>query len=295
MEDAPANPRDPVLERLDLMKQEIDVLQITAAEKAKPWYRDLSTMMSVLALVFSFGTTYVSCRRTAAQDLLSTRQDLRSLLQRMAALPKENVEIAKKYADDPASQTLVSGFINQENTLLAKQAAELTRLLPPRTVSATEYYAVALALQNAYDLAGASEFFTRAVDAAGDFNTDIGVRRARANLFFLLGRPDEGREAYRQAADIFLKYPGFDSYTKTATSVQTELSWAYSEANAGFASAVAEHLKKAEDLIGGLQPSPGTTMLRAQVTQARTVFAGGQPASLPVGAPDLGLGLPRAK
>ena len=143
-------------QKVDLMKREIDALQIAVTGHTTPWYKDVSTILSVVALMFSFGTTFVSYHRTTVQDIQSTRQELRGLLQRLAALPKENVDIYKKYADDSASMNVVGRLKNQEGTLLARQAAELAKKLPRDLVSSTEYYAIAIALQNSYDLAGAA-------------------------------------------------------------------------------------------------------------------------------------------
>jgi hypothetical protein len=52
-----------ITSRMDTMKGEIDGLQIGLTSQKKPWYRDLSTLISFLALLFSFGTTFVSYRR----------------------------------------------------------------------------------------------------------------------------------------------------------------------------------------------------------------------------------------
>src|SRR5437016_12374288 len=114
-------------ERMTTMKREIDALQIAVTGQKKPWYREVSTLISFLALTFSFGTTFVSYRRTESQDIQNSRQELRGLLQRLSALPKENVENMRKYKDDVEARTIIGGFINQENSLLARQAAELAR------------------------------------------------------------------------------------------------------------------------------------------------------------------------
>ena len=89
-------------QRVETLRREVDALQLAIIGQSKPWYRDVSTLLSIIALLFSFGTTYVSDRRVAAQDIQSTRQELRGLLQRLAALPKENVDMTKKYQGDPA-------------------------------------------------------------------------------------------------------------------------------------------------------------------------------------------------
>lgn len=278
-----------LVQKVDLMKREIDALQIAMTERAKPWYRNISILLSVIALLFSFGTTYVSYRRTAMQDIQNSRQELRGLLQRLSALPKENVDIRRKYVDDPASMNLVGGFINQENALLARQAAELARKIPSDLVSGTEYYAIAIALQNSYDLSGAEEFLRYSAQASKDFNTEIAALRFTANLQFVQGRPEAGRVEYQKALNIFSKYPGYDPYTKTSTNVWTELAWAFSEAGVGALSFAHQHVENAKALVNALPRSPGGDMLNAQVSQAEMQFATGQPITSPGTGSPLGI------
>jgi len=276
-------------QKVDLMKREIDALQIAITGNTKPWYQNISTLLSVVALLFSFGTTYVSYHRTTVQDIQSSRQELRGLIQRLATLPKENVDIQRKYADDPASINLVAGFINQENSLLARQAAELAKKLPGDLVSGTEYYAIAIALQNSYDLSAADEFLKYSVQAAKDFNTEIAAQRSTASLQFIQGRPEAGRVEYQKALNIFSKYPGYDPFTKTSTNVWTELAWASSEASVGPLSLAYQHVENAKALVNGLPHSPGANMLYAQVSQAEVQFASGQPITSPVAGSQLGV------
>lgn len=283
--------RDDRLERrVDLMKREIDGMQVAMMSANRPWFRSASTIIAVLALMFSFGTTYVSYKRADALEIQSARQELRGLLQRLAALPKENLEAARKYASDPAAALLVGGFINQENAMLSRQASEIARRLPNEIVSPTEYYAVAIALQNAYELSGAREFLRMslaAAEARSDFNSEIGALRMLAGLNFITGNPEEGRVEYQRARGIFTRYPHFDQYTKVSTNVWTELSWASSEAIARSPMLVNQHLESASGLLADLAPSPGLDALRAQVDQAKNQFkAMGQVAN-PSGQPSL--------
>jgi tetratricopeptide (TPR) repeat protein len=264
-------------QRMEIMKREIDTLQIQAATSSRPWYQNVSALLSIIALLFSFGTTYVSYRRTTVQDIQNARQELRGLLQRLAALPKENVEAGKKYADDPASRNMVGGFINQENTLLARNAAELAKKLPATAVSATEYYAIAGALQSAYDLAAANEFLEHAIKANPDFNTEISALRMAAGMKFLQGRPEDGRVEYQRALAIFSKYPQYDPFTKASTNVLTELSWAFSEANNNALSLATEHVENAEKFIVPLPGGVGVNMLKSQIAQARSQIVSGKP------------------
>jgi tetratricopeptide (TPR) repeat protein len=275
--------------RLEVMKREIDALQIAVTGSSKPWYKNISLMVSVIALLFSFGTTYVSYRRAAVQEIQNTRQELRELLQRLTALPRENVENMKKYASDPASMAMVGGFINQENTLLARQAAELAKRLPAEAVTAVEYYSVALALQNAYDLAGAADFLNLTTQSATDFNTEIAAMRMKAHLQFIQGRAESGRVEYQKALDIFSKYEDYDPFTKLSTNVWTELAWANSEALFfGPQSSASQHVENAKRLLDAAVPSPGVENLKAQVSQAEQQLAGHIPIA-PVSGPQFGV------
>ncbi len=90
------------------------------------------------------------------------------MLQRLAALPKENVEVGKEYAGDPGAIALVSGYIGQENALLARQAAEVAQSLPKDAVSSTEYYGIGLALGAASDLQNEKSFLKLAEETTQD-------------------------------------------------------------------------------------------------------------------------------
>jgi hypothetical protein len=274
-------------QKVNQMKGEIDAMQVSIAGQSKPWYRNVSTILAAVALLFSFGTTYVSYRRTAVQDVQSLRQELRGLLQRLASLPKENVDIQRRYADDPAVMGLVSGYINQENTLLARQAAELAKKLPSDSVSAIEYYAIGLALQNAYDTAAAGEFFEYSNQTAKDFNTEISALRSTATLRFIQGQPESGRVEYQKALNVFSKYPGYDLYTKTSTNIWTELSWAGSEYTVGRKDLATQHIESARTLLSRLPPSPGQEMLGKQVSQAEDRFGDGHHTNAPVVRPEV--------
>jgi hypothetical protein len=189
--DSPEKPLDEAgraeLSDIAALRRDVDALRTVVQTPHPVWYENASTLIAIIALLFSFGTTFVSYRRTQSQDVQSARVELRSLLQRLTALPKENVEMMKKYESDPQTIGTIGSFINQENALLGRQAAEIIRRLPPTYVSATEYYAVASALQGAYNVDAAKEFFSKAIDLATDMNDRVAGLRSRANLLFVTG------------------------------------------------------------------------------------------------------------
>lgn len=265
-------PHRDLAQEFDLIKREIDALQIAVMKSHTPWYRNISTIISVLALLFSFGTTVVSYRRTEAQDIESQRADLRSMLQRLASLPKENFEIGLRHADNPAAQAALAGYVNQENAMLARQAAELARRLPEDKVSATEFYAVALALQHSYNIDDSQYFLLRAIESARDFSDEIAAVRAYANLLFTTGKPEAGRVEYQKALSVFSnpKYRGYNDYTRNSTHAWTELHWAYSEANIGLIPSAQQHVANAATYVSRLIPGPNTDQLKKQIDFAKT-------------------------
>ncbi len=60
-----------------LLKREVDALQIAIHRQEAPWYKNMSTVLSIVALLFSFGTTFVSYKRTESQDVQNARVELR--------------------------------------------------------------------------------------------------------------------------------------------------------------------------------------------------------------------------
>lgn len=260
---------------LVLLKKEVDALQIAIHSKQLPWYKNIPTILSILALLFSFGTTAVSYLRTRSQDIQSSRIELRGLLQRLAALPRENIEITKKYEKtDPAAIASVTGLLNQENSLLARQAAEITKNLPEEFVSATEHFAIGSALLNSYNISGAIDSLTKAIDVSTDMNDRVGALRVRANALFISGQPETGRVDYQRALNVFQEFKiNYNDYTKRSIHIWTELSWAYSEVGVGLNDNALQHVANAQNIVSGLIPSPGAEQLKSQINHTKSIIA----------------------
>jgi hypothetical protein len=259
-----------------------------AAKEA--WYQTPSVIISITALMFSFGTTVVSYRRTEKQDIQAARAELRGILQRLSAIPRENLEAMKKNAGDPGAVAGISQLYNQESTMLTRQAAEIVNRLPRGLVSATEYYAIGIAFQSAYDLSSAKNFLGRARQAANNFNDEIGAIRSSANLDFIAGQPEDGRVLFQQALGIFSKYRGYDPYTMASTHVFTEVYWAYAEGNMSQFQLAAQHIDNAQRVADQLPPSQGSDGLKAQIQQAREQLVRAMSMGTGVGARGVGPG-----
>jgi hypothetical protein len=261
-----------IVARVDLMQHDIDGLRAAVAGQTKPWYRDASTLIAFMALLFSFGTTFVSYHRTEVQDVQSARQELRGILQRLSAIPREEIAASKQYAGDANTIFAISQLDNQENSILVRQASEIARKLPRDMVSATEYYAIAVAQQHAYDLRGAKESIRLAAGRATNFNDEIAAIRSGAYLDFLTGDLPAGRARFQQALNIFAKYPDYDPYTKISTSISTELAWGSSEAGIGQYSLALLHTGQAQKLVATLPQSPGADGLRQQIATCTQII-----------------------
>jgi len=154
MATTPSSPdeRSSLERRVDLMKQEIDALQIEVMKDRGPWYKRVSLLLpvviSVAAFLLALTTTILGESRLQREQEHANRVELRQLIQRLVTIPSENAEINSKYSDNPSLLSQVGGALNSEQIVLASQAADLISELDG-DVTASEYYAVASALGRA--------------------------------------------------------------------------------------------------------------------------------------------------
>jgi tetratricopeptide (TPR) repeat protein len=258
----------------------VDLLTEEVRSAKRPWYKDVATLISIGALVFSLGTTVVAGWHTQEQDTHNLRTELRGLLQRLAAMPKEAIEDNEKYKNNPGALTAILRNQNQENVILSRQADELLRRLPRDQVSATDYIAVAGALANSSIFDGAIADLNRALVVASPVLADeLGAVRNLAMLEMTLGKTGDARTHFQQAADIFGKdpYQGYDQVTKLMANADTEILWATAEGTAGNPDLFQQHLNKAEQFANSLPRGPQAEFMKANIAQVRS----GQPPTLP--------------
>lgn len=268
--------------KLDIMKREIDALQIVVMAGKAPWYKSPSMIISFIALLFSFGTTAVSYHRAAQDDVRSARAELRELLQRLTALPRDNFDLMKKYQGDVEGQAL-TGFLNQENSLLARQASEIVDRFP-HDISASEYLSVAVALMAASDVGKVPVYLDRAISQTSDPNVKVTALRNYGYHLLNVGKATEGRGRYEQALSIWVNYPAVNNYFKTSTDVLTEMYWAQAEFSVNNVEAAKEHVRKSLQRVGSLPPGPMTTQLQQQIFFTQKMVEQGAPAD-PLAAP----------
>jgi tetratricopeptide (TPR) repeat protein len=231
------------------------------AHSSPRWYRQASVVVSIIALITSLGAAFYSNRQTARQGEFAARTELGQLVQRLSALPKENQELLAKYANDPATYTSLSGLLNQENLVLAQQAADVARRIPDH-VSASECLAVAYALANSEDYARSLDLIEQGLSLPSNATAREGLLRLRGQNFFATGDPARGRAALQEALEVWQGQPEWEQGRGYA---YTELLWAGLEKSIGNCVEVEKHVSRARDEADRLNPSSG---LRAQVLQA---------------------------
>jgi hypothetical protein len=245
--------------------------------RSTPWYKNVSTLISVLALLFSFGTTYVSNKRTEAQDIINLKSDLRNILQRISDIPSRLTEININYSNNPGVIAILGGQLNQENSLFATQASDLVSKLPSDKVSAIELYSIAVSFQFSYQNEKAEKFYQLSfikANEADDMNTALSAKRGIANINFILGKPEVGRVQFQEALAIFETYKGYNDFTKKGNHILTLINWATAEASMGFIDLAKQKLDQAESIANSLTPSPNKNQLVGQIAQTRSQIFG---------------------
>jgi len=236
-----------ILERnIDQNDAELDALQIKMTAGQKPWDREITTIIALLAFLFSFATTMVSYRLSAQQRIHNDRAELRVFLQRLLELSKENTMLQT----DPNSQGVagyVSSFITYETTLLVYQAVEVMDRLPGR-VTANEYNLVAEMSNAIGDYNQSYKLLQQAVKVSQNANEEVSALRGLALLYYATGNREEGSATYKRALSVNERYPSMVPAYKDWTNSQTEVAWAGAELAQGNCAEARRHMQTAFEL-----------------------------------------------
>ena len=248
-------------EALSDLQNQVNQLKLNADKPSPPWYRQPSVLISTIALLLSTVTSYYSFILTEQQSDLGSRAQLGQLVQRLTALPKENADLSAKYANDPARSANLSGLINEENMVLAQQAADVIGRIPDLT-SAAEYLTVAHALERSENYSWSLGLIKGGLQIDADPATREGLLRLRAQVHFSSGDIALGREALTAALGV---WPDQPDWQKVRGNAFTELLWSSLEEGAGQCREAQLHLSRARALARQLDPrSPvGTQVLRS--------------------------------
>jgi hypothetical protein len=260
---APPQPADEVAELrslLDATKAELDALQthVLSEDKrgwSKHWPNVATILVAALTLAFSIWVNQGSAERLAEQDRHAARAELRELLQRLQALPVQNFQNNRTYADDPEAQSFLGGAIQGETVLLAQQAAGLIDELEGEA-GADEYAQVAYALTNAGYYQEADGLVVDGLAVVDNAQSLAGLLRQGAIIRFAMGDIEGGRARWQEALEVFDRFPDETAYAQAFSLSFTEAMWAHNEILQGDCETGALHLVHATDLARTLDSSP---------------------------------------
>jgi len=209
---------DPEIKQL---RDEVQRLRIATLDRERPWYRQPSTIVSLVAVLVSIGTAIFTGLETSEKDVRSKKEELRTVLATLIDLERQRVDRGNQSVSVSERESLT------QKRLIALDAAEFIAKKIPKEVSPYEYLYIAdqKALEGNYDKA--ERYYMSAVNASHDDLSRIISLRLIAMFYF--GIPDrhrnieKARDSFRKATEIF-KEPG-DPYSTYQVAI-TYVTWA---------------------------------------------------------------------
>jgi tetratricopeptide (TPR) repeat protein len=189
--------RDSTQDQLVTMKKEIDSLQIAMGESNRPWYRQASTIIAVVAVLLSLGTTYYSSRQARLQNIHNAKVELRGLIKEIESASLANVDIRNKYKNNAAALELAGSLVRTRQIVLVSQATDIIDSIPDE-VTATEYYAVGSALSTISPQRVLS-YYERGLAKADNVDSYLGISHSLGLHYFSIGDYERGRSSFTQA------------------------------------------------------------------------------------------------
>jgi len=185
------------------MKAEIDALQISAAERSRPWWKQASSWLAILALFVTAATAIQQDRLQHAQTdqdrkqgTIAAEAELSTVMTHIESMEREQITLAKL----PASKrTQAQVILNAQSLVWIEKG---TNLVDRRThvAGAAEYYALAQAIMSQI---GANdkviEYLVRALKLARDERTYALAAQVLADAHTRRGEPAAADEAFALA------------------------------------------------------------------------------------------------
>ncbi|MFC4014439.1 PDZ domain-containing protein [Nonomuraea purpurea] len=285
-----------LLERLSALEQKV------AAENKPWWRRETSNIIAIVSVVLAIASAVVGRIDLSASSDQARIEKLDGVVQRLTAIEREYAELIRNAQQDgkaypPDYVNIISSNLNTDRVMLARQAADLLDRVPHLATSA-EVYVVATQLAQSGETNRALEISVRAETLAKNYLEYTATVRLRAQIFFTMGKIDQGRAQMQRAENTFTDRKDFDQVTtqaqKDLTIIDTELRWAPLESDC---QAAWSHAKRAADLLVTAQiAGPDKMMLQQrsddlrQSTQKRCPAALGVQVSDAVGADGSAIG-----
>ncbi len=251
-----ASTPEPLKAEIKLIRDQVDQLQIAAAEKRKPWHKQRPSLMSLVALAFSIFTFALTQQKASLQEVRSKREELRKLLLELVAcretFTKELMPLPGDTADQRQSKDAGSSLLNSRRAIFLEAAEALADQLSGH-VSSSEYNVLANEKLAQADFKKAGSYFLLATHVDADpISNAVASRAAGMFCFSPQGRNfDEGRKWFAKACASTENEQDDYSIYHTGMSYQC---WGFSEVSWSFKEDGRSKLKKALECYERMSP-----------------------------------------
>ena len=203
-----------------LLRDQVDALQIAAAEKKTPWYRQMPSLAGLVALLLSISTAIYSGVQGRKQDVQKKQESLRTIVSSLIDLSGEqqtrlnSVEAQKLSTQE---REFIGGMINNKRMILAEAADNIVREIP-HDVSSSEYNVLATDKLGNGGAAKAEEYLRNAVEVSEEALARMIALRSLA-MFYAQRGPfysiAEARKKFQEAVDVIRGEPRDDATAYT--------------------------------------------------------------------------------
>lgn len=269
------------------LRRNIEVLK-SRIDSEVPWYREASTIVAILALIFSLSTTAVSYSKAKEQEYISSRAELRSIMERLSDLPAKHLQLQKDYEENPTLAAQLSGQVNSDNLALSNLADAVIRRIEGTSAGKgkildIELLSVATSLTSSFQHEKAKALLEMAQDRARDATTAAGIMRSLAGNYMYSNDIVAARRYMGKAREIYSNdiFKNDAPINQAVTNATTEIQWANMEMMLSDCAEAGKHLKEGKRLVVTLPPSLVAQQLTAQVVESRANLVNCSPIKLP--------------
>ena len=278
---APADLRDTI----DLIRDQVDILQVQAAEQQRPWYRQMSTLLSVIALavsvIFSSLSVYFRQQDKLEADKEHNVSRVRQNVSDLAELQVQQGEALARAGTNAQMTANIGSAYNVKRQLLIEETESLINSSSARMTSAL-YVSFANQLAADARVEDAAVYFRLALDAAKTNIARSNVHRGFAMAMMIPGPQQklvDGRNHWRAALSALARTP--DDYAVFLTADNLRV-WALLERSVGDARLGDSLMDSSRKVIEGIR----NPTARAQMQNL--LASDGPPVASTVGLPNPG-------
>ena len=184
-------PEEQLRRRLDLLQEQVDLLQVQAAERRRPWYLSATAIISVVSILVATGSAVTlqlyQQRSPQAETLTQVVNQLAELRQQI-----------NKTSTDMATYMAEAQFLNAKRLVLLAKAEELVTALGEKA-SPSALMILAAELTSTGKPKEAEKWLLLGLKNAGNAPVETGMmRQALAVLYMSPGRPEAGQQTGRE-------------------------------------------------------------------------------------------------